>query len=182
MSDWQVHLECEEGTSSKFWRARVEGGTLYVNYGKIGTTGQTQVKELGPDGARKELDKLVREKRKKGYVDAGTGGGGGGAADEGGEEEGDEDEDEDEAPRPKAKPAKAAPAAAAPPAAPPAARAAVTARLRLSRGGRDVTTTLTLDGATVRLDALETYATPDAARAAFERLRAAMAAEGHGDT
>ena len=62
MSDWQVHLEFEEGTSSKFWRARVEGGTLYVNYGKIGTAGQTQVKELGPDGAHKELDKLVREK------------------------------------------------------------------------------------------------------------------------
>ena len=47
MSDWTVQLEFEEGTSSKFWRARVEGKTLYVNYGKIGTTGQTQVKDMG---------------------------------------------------------------------------------------------------------------------------------------
>jgi predicted DNA-binding WGR domain protein len=37
MADWTVHLEFEEGTSSKFWRARVEGKTLYVNYGKIGS-------------------------------------------------------------------------------------------------------------------------------------------------
>jgi predicted DNA-binding WGR domain protein len=78
MSDWTVHLEFEEGTSSKFWRARVEGKTLYVNYGKIGSNGQTQVKQLGdPDAAQTEFDKLVREKRKKGYVDAGGGGGGG---------------------------------------------------------------------------------------------------------
>src|SRR5512143_675617 len=80
MSNWTVHLEFAEGTSSKFWRARVEGGTLYVNYGKIGSAGQTQVKDFGTaDAANREYDKLVREKRKKGYVDAGTGGGGAGA-------------------------------------------------------------------------------------------------------
>src|SRR4051812_360373 len=106
MSDWTVHLEFEEGTSSKFWRARVEGKTLYVNYGKIGSGGQTQVKDFGsPDLAMKEYDKLVREKRKKGYADAGGGGGGGGDEDapdkdedEGGgdEDEGGEDEGEEE--------------------------------------------------------------------------------------
>ena len=54
MSDWTVHLEFEEGTSSKFWRARVEGKTLYVNYGKIGSNGQTQVKDFGdPAAARR---------------------------------------------------------------------------------------------------------------------------------
>ena len=47
MSDWTVHLEFEEGTSSKFWRARTDGQTLYVNYGKIGSAGQTQVKDFG---------------------------------------------------------------------------------------------------------------------------------------
>ena len=71
VTDWQVHLEFEEGGSSKFWRARVEAKALYVNYGKIGSTGQTQVKQFPDDpSAQRELDKLVREKRKKGYADA----------------------------------------------------------------------------------------------------------------
>ncbi|HEX8110003.1 MAG TPA: WGR domain-containing protein, partial [Kofleriaceae bacterium] len=86
MSDWTVHLEFEEGASSKFWRARVEGKTLYVNYGKIGSNGQTQVKDLAdPAAAKKEYDKLVAEKRKKGYVD--TGSGGRAPADEDGDED-----------------------------------------------------------------------------------------------
>src|SRR5215831_18553129 len=92
MSDWTVHLEFEEGTSSKFWRARVEGKTLYVNYGKIGTNGQTQVKDLSdPAAAKTEYEKLVREKRKKGYVDAG-----GGGKDDADEPDDDEDDDGDE--------------------------------------------------------------------------------------
>jgi predicted DNA-binding WGR domain protein len=70
MSEWTTHLEFEEGTSSKFWRARVEGKTLYVNYGKIGSNGQTQVKDFAdPAAAKAEYDKLVRDKRKKGYQD-----------------------------------------------------------------------------------------------------------------
>lgn len=168
MSDWQVHLEYEDDGSSKFWRARVEGGTLYVNYGKIGTNGQTQVKELGPDGAKKEFDKLVREKRKKGYVDAGAGGGG---ADEDAEDE--DEEDEEEAPPPKKKAAAAAPAAA------PAAKAGLEARLTLRKGNRQVATHLSLAGATVRMDAVETYASPEEARKAYYRLLATLAGEGH---
>src|SRR5215467_13586621 len=100
MSDWTVHLEFEEGTSSKFWRARVEGKTLYVNYGKIGSNGQTQVKDLAdPAAARKEYDKLVAEKRKKGYVDAGARGGGADddeSGDDGDESAGEGDERDDE--------------------------------------------------------------------------------------
>src|SRR5580700_10960712 len=110
MSDWTVHLEFEEGTSSKFWRARVEGKTLYVNYGKIGSAGQTQVKDFGDAaGATKEYDKLVKEKRKKGYADAG----GGGDEDEDedkDEDEDDEDGDDDEEEAPPAKKKAAAPA------------------------------------------------------------------------
>lgn len=170
MSDWQVHLEFEDDGSSKFWRARVEGGALYVNYGKIGTNGQTQVKELGPDGAKKEFDKLVREKRKKGYVDAGAGGGA--AADEGDGD--DDDEDDDEAPPPPKKKA-AAPA----PAAAPAAKAGLEARLALTKGGRQVATHLSLSGATVRMDAVETYASAEDARKAYYRLLATLAGEGH---
>jgi predicted DNA-binding WGR domain protein len=185
MSDWTVHLEFEEGTSSKFWRARVEGKTLYVNYGKIGSNGQTQVKDFANnDSAQKEYDKLVREKRKKGYVESGEGGG---AADEDEDEEGEEgddeggddegnDEDEDEAPR---KPAKAAPAPAKPaPAAAPAGRKP-DARLVLEAGNRRVETSLYLDGKTVRMDSNESYASPEAAKKAFERLKKTLAGEGY---
>ncbi|HEY0985885.1 MAG TPA: WGR domain-containing protein [Kofleriaceae bacterium] len=195
MSDWTVHLEFAEGSSSKFWRARVEGKTLYVNYGKIGSNGQTQVKELAdPAAAKAEYDKLVREKRKKGYEDAGAqGGGGGGDEDRGGDadddaaedkDEGDEDDDEP-APRAAKKPAKpaAAPAAKPAPAAPaasaPGASGVPGHRLVLDAGGRKVETTLHLDGNTVRMDSRETYASADAASKAFERLKRVLGGEGY---
>ena len=168
MSEWTVHLEFEEGTSSKFWRARVEGKTLYVNYGKIGSNGQTQIKQLGdPDAAQTEYDKLVREKRKKGYVDAGGGGGGDEEADQDGD--GDEGDDEEEAPR------KPAPKAAA-----PAARAAPTGvRYVLEAGKRRVETYLSIDGKTVRMEAVETYADAEAAKKAHERLEKTLLGEGY---
>lgn len=187
MSDWTVHLEFEEGTSSKFWRARVENKTLYVNYGKIGSNGQTQVKELAdPAAAKKEYDKLVAEKRKKGYVDSGSGGAPAaaepddddaeGAEDEGDDEGGDEDE------RPARKPAsKRAPAPAAPPAkaAPAAAPRTPGHRLVLDAGGRKVETTLYLDGNTLRMESHETHPTAEAASKAFERLKRLLAGEGY---
>src|SRR5438105_11025493 len=163
MSEWTVHLEFEEGTSSKFWRSRVEGRTLYVNYGKIGSAGQTQVKDFADAaGAQKEYDKLVREKRKKGYQDAGESGGREGED----ELDEDEDEDEDEAPPPK----KAAPAPAKSAAAAVAPARAPDAKLVLEAGTRKVETRLYIDGTTVRMDATESYASPDAAKKAFERL------------
>ena len=71
MADWDVNLELVDKKSSKFWRARLEGGNVHVNYGRIGTNGATQLKQLGSEAsARAELDKLSRSKRKKGYVDA----------------------------------------------------------------------------------------------------------------
>jgi predicted DNA-binding WGR domain protein len=177
MSDWTVHLEFEEGTSSKFWRARVEGKTLYVNYGKIGSAGQTQVKDFGDgSGAQKEYDKLVREKRKKGYVE--SGGGGGGDEEEEIEDEGEEGgdgDDEDEAP-PAKKPAPARTSAPAPAA---AARPTGGLRLVLEAGSRKVETHLYLDGKTVRMDALESYASPEAAKKAYERLRKVLGGEGY---
>ncbi len=186
MSEWKVHLEFEEDNSSKFWRARVEGKTLYVNFGRIGTNGQTQVKELAsPDAALKELDKLEREKRRKGYQDAG---GGGGDADEDGDAaEGDEgdgadddddedagaedDEDDEDDDRPRGKASKAAkPAKAAAP---------VSSSFALTQKGRSVTTQVVQDGATLRLEAVETYASPEQAKAAFERLKQALESDGH---
>ena len=176
MSDWTVHLEFEEGNSSKFWRARVEGKTLFVNYGKIGSNGQTQVKDFPSEAAAtSEYDKLVREKRKKGYVDAGGGGGGGGGDDdEERDDDGDDGEgdDEDEAPRKPAPVARPAPAAA--PAARPAGQ-----RFVLESGNRKVETYLSLDGKTVRMDSIETYASPEAAKKAHERLKKMLAGEGY---
>jgi predicted DNA-binding WGR domain protein len=186
MSEWTVHLEFEEGNSSKFWRARVEGKTLYVNYGKIGSNGQTQVKDFPTSAAAtNEYEKLVREKRKKGYNDAGGGGGGGDADDdedkdddEGGDDEeegGDEDEDEDEPPKKVAKPI-AKPVTAAPVAAKPAGQ-----RMVLESGNRKVEAYLSLDGKTLRMDSIETYATSEAAKKAQERLKKMLAGEGYKD-
>ena len=171
MSEWTVHLEFEEGTSSKFWRARVEGKTLYVNYGKIGSAGQTQVKDFAnADAAQKEYDKLVREKRKKGYVD--SGGGGGGNEDDDAEHEpdgDDEDGGEEEAPR---KPVPSSPHKAATTRRPDA-------RLTLDAGGRTVETLLYLDGNTVRMDSSDTYASPEAAKKVYERLKRVLLGEGY---
>lgn len=63
-------FELVEGGSSKFWEVAVEGATLTVRYGRIGTQGQTQSKALA-DAARAaaERDKLVREKTGKGYAE-----------------------------------------------------------------------------------------------------------------
>jgi len=169
VSDWTVHLEFEEGTSSKFWRARVEGKTLYVNYGKIGSNGQTQVKDFGsPDLAEKEYGKLVAEKRKKGYVD--QGGEGRAPADDDGDGDDEGGEDEDEAPPPPPKKA-AGPA--------PVAKPAGGLRLVLDAGSRKVETTLAVAGTTVHMTAVETYASPEAAKKAYERLRKVLAGEGY---
>jgi len=180
VTDWTVHLAFEEGTSSKFWRARVEGKALYVNWGKIGTNGQTQVKELAdPAAAKKEYDKLVAEKRKKGYVDAGAAGGDGAGDDGDGEPDADGDDDaDDDAPaarKPASKPA--AVTASKPAAGKPAA--APGHRLVLDAGGRKVETTLHLDGTAVRMDSRETYPSGEAASKAFERLKKLLAGEGY---
>ena len=59
-----------EGTSNKFWNIDLQGGQITVTFGKIGTNGQTQVKSFADDAAaKKEHDKLVAEKTKKGYAE-----------------------------------------------------------------------------------------------------------------
>lgn len=57
-----------EGTSSKFWEVDVDGKSLTVRFGRIGTNGQTQTKAFATDAkASAERDKLVKEKLGKGY-------------------------------------------------------------------------------------------------------------------
>jgi predicted DNA-binding WGR domain protein len=60
--------ELADGTSSKFWEIGIDGKTITVRFGRIGTNGQTQVKTYAsPEVSRREHDKLVAEKTKKGY-------------------------------------------------------------------------------------------------------------------
>ena len=80
--------EFSEGSSNKFWEITLAGNDVKTRYGKIGTAGQQTLKEFdNAAAAKKEYDKLVHEKTKKGYIEGGGGGGGGG----------DDDEDSDEA-------------------------------------------------------------------------------------
>ncbi len=64
-----------EGSSSKFWEITLEGTAFTTTYGRIGTDGQSSMKEYdSEDKAKKEYDKLVAEKTKKGYALVGKGG------------------------------------------------------------------------------------------------------------
>ncbi|MGC4047904.1 MAG: DUF4132 domain-containing protein [Armatimonas sp.] len=69
----ETYLTFVEGTSSKFWKATVEGSTLTTQWGKIGTNGQSQEKAFGSEAeALAALEKQKAEKVKKGYS-GGTG-------------------------------------------------------------------------------------------------------------
>jgi predicted DNA-binding WGR domain protein len=61
-------FEFEEGSSQKFWEISLAGAALTTSWGKLGTTGQQKTQTLGDAAAaRKEHDKLVASKLKKGY-------------------------------------------------------------------------------------------------------------------
>jgi uncharacterized protein (TIGR02996 family) len=64
------HFHFSDGKSDKFWSIEREGKQLTVTYGRMGSKGQTQTKEL-PDeaAAEKEEERLIREKQGKGYVE-----------------------------------------------------------------------------------------------------------------
>lgn len=66
-NDEQIFL-CTEGESRKFWRVRLEGNLQQVRYGRLGTDGQALTKTFdSPAAAHKATDKLILEKRGKGY-------------------------------------------------------------------------------------------------------------------
>jgi uncharacterized protein (TIGR02996 family) len=70
-AEWQ-RLEHVKGSSSKFWETRIDGKRLYTRFGKIGTTGQTRIKDFGsPKEAQAQREKDIAAKRKEGYTDAG---------------------------------------------------------------------------------------------------------------
>ena len=58
-----------EGTASKFWSITLEGLAHTVNYGRIGTSGQSTRKEFATESeAKTSHDKLIAEKVKKGIA------------------------------------------------------------------------------------------------------------------
>jgi predicted DNA-binding WGR domain protein len=150
---WEVSLQVVEGGAKKFWRARVEEGSLYVNFGRIGTAGQTQVKDLGSEAkARAELDKVAGSKRRKGYEDAGDAVAG------------------------------AAPVAKAPALAlVPEEKAATAATLSFTSAGRTIEARLQVEGGVLRTEVAERFAGDDAAAAALARVRKTLLDDGWRD-
>ncbi len=58
--------------SDKFWNIEVKGKSFIVAFGKTGTNGQSQEKKFdSEEKCRKEADRLVAEKLKKGYREPG---------------------------------------------------------------------------------------------------------------
>lgn len=69
------YFEFVDAKSSKFWEVWIEGTTMFTRFGKIGTNGQTTVKELpAVDAAQAMLDKSIAEKIRKGYVEGSNNG------------------------------------------------------------------------------------------------------------
>ena len=65
-------FELVDGASSKFWEITLDGVDLAVRFGRIGTQGQAKARTFGSEAeARKEHDKLVKEKTGKGYAEVG---------------------------------------------------------------------------------------------------------------
>ncbi len=150
MSEWQVSLIFQDSKSNKFWRARCLGNNLEVNFGRIGSQGQSQAKRYdSPEDAAAELQKQAREKYKKGYVDG-----------DGGPSE------------------TAAPSAAATEAA-PATPAASQCTLVLTLGERRLELRLSVDGNALHTHGVEHYPDDAAAEAAFAQVRAALEADGY---
>ena len=66
----QRHFEFRDGKSEKFWSIKLESDSHTVNYGRIGTTGQSKTKSFADSTKAKEaFDKLIKQKTGKGYVE-----------------------------------------------------------------------------------------------------------------
>jgi len=60
-----------DAKSSKFWNIELSGNSHTVTFGRIGTNGQSATKTFPTEeAARKDMEKLIKEKLGKGYVDA----------------------------------------------------------------------------------------------------------------
>ena len=62
------YFEYKDAKSKKFWEVSVSGKKVNIRYGKLGTDGQTSLKELGtPAEAKAHAEKQAAGKVKKGY-------------------------------------------------------------------------------------------------------------------
>ena len=58
----------QDGDANKFWQIEVDGKTFTATFGKIGTNGRETVKKFASEEeCKKEADKLIAQKVKKGY-------------------------------------------------------------------------------------------------------------------
>jgi predicted DNA-binding WGR domain protein len=58
------------GSSQKFWEIALAGKSFTVRFGRIGTAGQSQTKSFADEAkAKREVENLIAEKVKKGYVE-----------------------------------------------------------------------------------------------------------------
>lgn len=65
-----IALTNTEAGARKFWKAEAKGTSLTTWWGRIGSDGQSKTISFPtPDAAKSALDKLVAEKRRKGYAD-----------------------------------------------------------------------------------------------------------------
>lgn len=56
--------------AAKFWEVTQNGPTFTVHFGKIGTKGQVKEKTCATaEEAAVEVEKLIKEKTKKGYIE-----------------------------------------------------------------------------------------------------------------
>ena len=63
-------FEYKDKKSSKFWHITLEGNKYTVNFGRIGTKGQTQEKTFpSVDNAKTIYERTIKQKLKKGYVE-----------------------------------------------------------------------------------------------------------------
>lgn len=64
------YFEYISGSHYKFWEIIQDDKVVNVHYGRIGTKGQTQVKNFPSDwAARSHAEKIIQEKIGKGYVE-----------------------------------------------------------------------------------------------------------------
>tara|TARA_Y100000590_G_scaffold336146_1_gene382788 strand:- start:1487 stop:2725 length:1239 start_codon:yes stop_codon:yes gene_type:complete len=63
-----VYLEFRNGSSRKFWRIVKNRTKLITHYGRIGSLGNMTKKDYGSK-VDQEYDKLIKSKKKKGYVE-----------------------------------------------------------------------------------------------------------------
>ncbi len=59
-------LECTDGNHSKYWEWGIQGDVLVTHWGRIGTVGTWQTRNMSPS-AQIFLERVIEEKLAKGY-------------------------------------------------------------------------------------------------------------------